>query len=54
MWPNGIEVGSCQVATEVASLVRFAYLNLMEPWLMKGPFWAIFGRNVMIYFDRPT
>lgn len=43
-----------QVTDEVAGLVRFAELNLMAPWPMKGPFDAILCRNVMIYFDKPT
>ncbi len=43
-----------QVANDLKKMVRFGALNLMHPWPMKGPFNAIFCRNVMIYFDRPT
>jgi chemotaxis protein methyltransferase CheR len=46
--------GEVQVAAEARALVHFAYLNLLEPWPMKGPFQVIFCRNVMIYFDRST
>ena len=43
-----------QIKNEVRALVRLARLNLIEPWPMRGPFDAIFCRNVMIYFEKPT
>ncbi len=43
-----------QVSNDLKKLVRFGALNLMQPWPMRGSFNAIFCRNVMIYFDRPT
>ncbi|SMH62403.1 MULTISPECIES: CheR family methyltransferase [Azospirillum] len=42
------------VGREPRALVSFGHLNLLEPWPVKGPFDAIFCRNVKIYFDRET
>jgi chemotaxis protein methyltransferase CheR len=43
------------VRPEIASHVEFARVNLMDAeWGVEPPFDAIFCRNVMIYFDKPT
>jgi chemotaxis protein methyltransferase CheR len=46
--------GSVQVPQAVRELIAFKPLNLIAEWPMKGPFDAIFCRNVAIYFDKPT
>ncbi|RYE83544.1 MAG: protein-glutamate O-methyltransferase CheR [Hyphomicrobiales bacterium] len=46
--------GTVRVPLAVRALVSFKPLNLMTAWPMKGPFDAIFCRNVAIYFDKPT
>jgi chemotaxis protein methyltransferase CheR len=46
--------GTVRVPEAVRQMVSFKPLNLIGPWPMKGPFDAIFCRNVAIYFDKPT
>ena len=47
--------GMVRMKAEVQSMVNFRQLNLLDPtWPLSQPFDAIFCRNVMIYFDRPT
>jgi chemotaxis protein methyltransferase CheR len=46
--------GTIRIPAAVRDLVSFKPLNLIGPWPMKGPFDAVFCRNVAIYFDKPT
>ncbi|GLQ11648.1 chemotaxis protein methyltransferase [Devosia yakushimensis] len=46
--------GTLRIPAQARELIAFKPLNLIGPWPMKGPFDAIFCRNVAIYFDKPT
>ncbi|MGJ7507262.1 CheR family methyltransferase [Variovorax sp. GT1P44] len=52
---TGSNAGKVRIRPEVAAMVKFSRLNLLDPsWSVKEPVDAIFCRNVMIYFDKPT
>lgn len=46
--------GSWRVKPALSEIIRFAPLNLMHEWPFRGPFDAIFCRNVVIYFNKET
>jgi chemotaxis protein methyltransferase CheR len=52
---TGVQEGEFVVKPELRRLITFQRLNLLEPnWSVRGPLDALFCRNVMIYFDKPT
>ena len=52
---TGAQDGEFTVKPELRRMITFQRLNLLEPgWSLRGPLDALFCRNVMIYFDKPT
>ena len=52
---TGAQEGFYVVKPELRRMISFQRLNLLEPnWAVRGPLNALFCRNVMIYFDKPT
>ena len=52
---SGAQEGKMAVRPELASLIRFARINLShESYPVAGRFDLIFCRNVLIYFDGPS
>lgn len=52
---TGAQSGYVRVRPELRAMINFRQVNLLSPeWPVRGPLDAIFCRNVMIYFDKPT
>ena len=52
---TGAHEGQCRIVDALRPIVHFRQLNLLdERWPIRGGLDAIFCRNVMIYFDKPT
>lgn len=52
---SGPNAGQCRVRPELQALIEFRPLNLLDAdYDLRNRYTAVFCRNVMIYFDKPT
>ncbi|MEJ1355430.1 MAG: protein-glutamate O-methyltransferase CheR [Candidatus Sedimenticola sp. (ex Thyasira tokunagai)] len=51
---KGGKRGDVRVKPELQRVIQFNTLNLIQEWPIHAGFNAIFCRNVLIYFDKPT
>lgn len=52
---TGPRAGQARVRPDLQARIKFEQINLLhDNWPFSDPFDAIFCRNVMIYFDKPT
>jgi len=52
---SGPNAGQCRVRPELQALIEFRPLNLLDAdYGLRNRYTAVFCRNVMIYFDKPT
>jgi chemotaxis protein methyltransferase CheR len=52
---RGANAGKARVSEELRAMIVYRPINLLDAgWPIRGPFHAIFCRNVMIYFDKQT
>jgi len=52
--PQKTTSGDLSIRPDLRDMISFRYMNLMDPWPVRGPFAAVYCRNVMIYMEEQT